>query len=807
MTKVAEVIVDVPAMQTDIPFTYRIPPDLQQVVQGGMRVVVPFGNGNRKVQGFVLNIKSIDEKHQDFELKTIDRVMDISPVLNQEMLALAEEMSQTTMSFKIICLQTMLPSVMKTSYEKYLVLVDEVSEEIQFDVFKGLNEISWTEAEEQGHLPLLTRLRNEDKIDIRYEVLKRNKIKTKKGFVSLLDFEQIEEIRAGVRANAHQQQCLLTVLQTHQGEKLLYQEAQERYGLTPGTIRNGAEKKWLEIVDVEVQRDPYAYHEFKKTSAEQLNEEQQTACDEMIQAMDNNQSTTFLLQGITGSGKTEVYLQAIAHALAQGKTGILLVPEISLTPQTVRRFKERFGEEVAVLHSGLSEGERYDEWRKIEKKQAHVVVGARSAIFAPLENIGIIVIDEEHEGSYKQEESPRYHARDIAIWRGEYHGCPVVLGSATPSLESRARAQKKVYRHLRLTQRAFSEAQLPETTVIDMRHVIAKGKMQTFSPQLLERMTEKLAREEQIVLLLNRRGYSSFVMCRDCGYVHTCPNCDISLTLHMDSYAMKCHYCGHEEAIPKICPECHSNKIRYYGTGTQKVEEELTTLFPDTGIIRMDVDTTRKKGAHEKLLNAFGRHEASILLGTQMIAKGLDFPDVTLVGVLNADTALNLPDFRSSEKTFQLLTQVSGRAGRGEKPGEVLIQTFNPEHYAIQLAQKHDYETFYRTEMIARHQGNYPPFFFTVQIVGSHEEEIIVAKKMYEIAEQLVQAVSDQTIVLGPTPKAVMRVNNRYFYQIVIKYKFESGLMTFLKKILNESQQEIQRGLKLVIDMEPLNFI
>ncbi|MGX6978454.1 primosomal protein N' [Vagococcus elongatus] len=807
MTDVAEVIVDVPTMQTDIPFTYLVPPELQQVIQAGMRVVVPFGNSNRKVQGFVLNVKNIDEKTQEFELKAIDRVMDISPVLNQEMLALAEEMSQTTMSFKITCLQTMLPSVMKTSYEKYFVLIDEVSEDIQFDVFKGLHEISWTEAEAQGHLPLLTRLRNEDKIEVRYEVLKRNKIKTKRGFVSLLDFEQVEEVRAGIRANAHQQQCLLAVLQTLQDKTMLYQEAQKNYGLTPGTIRSAAEKKWLQIVDVEVQRDPYANHEFKETSAEQLNDEQQTACDEMVHAMDDNQATTFLLQGITGSGKTEVYLQVIAHALDQGKTGILLVPEISLTPQTVRRFKERFGEEVAVLHSGLSEGERYDEWRKIEKKQAHVVVGARSAIFAPLENIGVIVVDEEHEGSYKQEESPRYHARDIAIWRGEYHGCPVVLGSATPSLESRARAQKKVYRHLQLTKRASSEAQLPDTTVIDMRHVIAKGKMQTFSPQLLERMTEKLAREEQIVLLLNRRGYSSFIMCRDCGYVHTCPNCDISLTLHMDSYAMKCHYCGHEEAIPKICPECHSNKIRYYGTGTQKVEEELQTLFPDTGIIRMDVDTTRRKGAHEKLLDTFGRHEASILLGTQMIAKGLDFPNVTLVGVLNADTALNLPDFRSSEKTFQLLTQVSGRAGRGDKPGEVLIQTFNPEHYAIQLAKKHDYESFYQTEMVARHQGNYPPFFFTVQIVGSHEEEITVAKKMYEIAEQLVQSVSDKTIVLGPTPKAVMRVNNRYFYQIVIKYKFESELMTVLKKILNESQQEIQRGLKLTIDMEPLNFI
>ncbi len=535
--------------------------------------------------------------------------------------------------------------------------------------------------------------------------------------------------------------------------------------------------------------------------------EQQVAVETILQSVQEQQSQTYLLEGITGSGKTEVYLQVIAEVLNQGKTAIMLVPEISLTPQMVQRFKSRFGEHVAVMHSGLSQGEKYDEWRKIERGEAEVVVGARSAIFAPIENIGVIIIDEEHEASYKQEETPRYHARDLAIWRSEYHHCPVVLGSATPSLESRARAQKNVYQRLRLTQRANQAATLPTIDVVDMRQEVENGNVSSFSMSLQEKLQERLEKNEQSVLLLNRRGYSSFVMCRDCGYVLPCPNCDISLTLHMDSKTMKCHYCGHEERIPYRCPNCGQDKIRYYGTGTQKVEEELQTLLPDSRILRMDVDTTRRKGAHEKILRTFGEGQADILLGTQMIAKGLDFPNVTLVGVLNADTALNLPDFRSSERTFQLLTQVSGRAGRAEKPGEVIIQSFNPEHYAIQLAKAQDYEDFYTKEMYIRHRGDYPPYYFTVQITASHPEENEAAKQMFQIATKLKQGLSPQAILLGPTPNAIMRVNNRYFYQVIIKYKQEPMLQPLLKEILTDTQRATARGLKLSIDAEPMNFI
>ncbi|EFU16981.1 primosomal protein N' [Enterococcus faecalis TX1346] len=810
MQKVAKVIVDVPTMQTDQPFTYLVPENLNEQLAVGMRVEVPFGNGNRHVQGFVLAIEPmaatvLDETN--VQLKELVAVLDLKPVLNTEMLALADYMKEKTFAYKITCLQTMLPSVMRADYQKYIYLTDELSEELQDQLFYGLEEISWDQAQERGLLPQLMALRKQQKVDIRYEVTTRNKVKMVRFIQAAKEFEQLEEIRLGLRKGAKKKEQLLYYLQRLGTEKVTAVKEMKELGFSTALLNETAKNGWLTFVEKEAYRDPFANQRFEKTTALSLNAEQQVAVETILQSVQEQQSQTYLLEGITGSGKTEVYLQVIAEVLNQGKTAIMLVPEISLTPQMVQRFKSRFGEHVAVMHSGLSQGEKYDEWRKIERGEAEVVVGARSAIFAPIENIGVIIIDEEHEASYKQEETPRYHARDLAIWRSEYHHCPVVLGSATPSLESRARAQKNVYQRLRLTQRANQAATLPTIDVVDMRQEVENGNVSSFSMSLQEKLQERLEKNEQSVLLLNRRGYSSFVMCRDCGYVLPCPNCDISLTLHMDSKTMKCHYCGHEERIPYRCPNCGQDKIRYYGTGTQKVEEELQTLLPDSRILRMDVDTTRRKGAHEKILRTFGEGQADILLGTQMIAKGLDFPNVTLVGVLNADTALNLPDFRSSERTFQLLTQVSGRAGRAEKPGEVIIQSFNPEHYAIQLAKAQDYEDFYTKEMYIRHRGDYPPYYFTVQITASHPEENEAAKQMFQIATKLKQGLSPQAILLGPTPNAIMRVNNRYFYQVIIKYKQEPMLQPLLKEILTDTQRATARGLKLSIDAEPMNFI
>ncbi|HDV0834270.1 primosomal protein N' [Enterococcus faecalis] len=810
MQKVAKVIVDVPTMQTDQPFTYLVPENLNEQLAVGMRVEVPFGNGNRHVQGFVLAIEPmaatvLDETN--VQLKELVAVLDLKPVLNTEMLALADYMKEKTFAFKITCLQTMLPSVMRADYQKYIYLTDELSEELQDQLFYGLEEISWDQAQERGILPQLMALRKQQKVDIRYEVTTRNKVKMVRFIQAAKEFEQLEEIRLGLRKGAKKKEQLLYYLQRLGTEKVTAVKEMKELGFSTALLNEAAKNGWLTFIEKEAYRDPFANQTFEKTTALSLNAEQQVAVETILQSVQEQQSQTYLLEGITGSGKTEVYLQVIVEVLNQGKTAIMLVPEISLTPQMVQRFKSRFGEHVAVMHSGLSQGEKYDEWRKIERGEAEVVVGARSAIFAPIENIGVIIVDEEHEASYKQEETPRYHARDLAIWRSEYHHCPVVLGSATPSLESRARAQKNVYQRLRLTQRANQAATLPTIDVVDMRKEVENGNVSSFSMSLQEKLQERLEKNEQSVLLLNRRGYSSFVMCRDCGYVLPCPNCDISLTLHMDSKTMKCHYCGHEERIPYRCPNCGQDKIRYYGTGTQKVEEELQTLLPESRILRMDVDTTRRKGAHEKILRTFGEGQADILLGTQMIAKGLDFPNVTLVGVLNADTALNLPDFRSSERTFQLLTQVSGRAGRAEKPGEVIIQSFNPEHYAIQLAKAQDYEDFYTKEMYIRHRGDYPPYYFTVQITASHPEENEAAKQMFQIATKLKQGLSPQAILLGPTPNAIMRVNNRYFYQVIIKYKQEPMLQPLLKEILTDTQRATARGLKLSIDAEPMNFI
>lgn len=807
MPKIAQVIVDVPTMQTDQPFSYLVPENMSEAIEVGVRVEVPFGNGNRHIQGFVVGIEEISPHEELEKLKPIETLLDLHPVVNTELLDLATEMAKTTFAFKITCLQTMLPSVMRSTYKKWLVSVKDIPSHIDEKVFLGFAERDWEEIKDTPYMSELHRLREQGCVDIRYEVTTKNKAKTLRVVKANLPKETLLEIQSKTRKNAHQKHRLLEFFMAENSGEFSVKELVEQHDLSRQTIKEAVELGWITQEEREVYRDPYKNRLFEQDEALILNDEQQQALEAVTEAVSNEKSEVFLLEGITGSGKTEVYLQAISHVLNQGKTAIMLVPEISLTPQTVTRFKRRFGDKVAVLHSGLSQGEKYDEWRKIERKEAQVVVGARSAVFAPLENIGLIIIDEEHESSYKQDESPRYHARNLAIWRGNYHDCPVLLGSATPSLESRARAQKDVYHLLTLTKRASDNAILPTVSVVDMRKELKKGVTGSFSTSLLHDLKDRLNKNEQSVLMLNRRGYSSFMMCRDCGYVLPCPNCDISLTLHMDTKAMKCHYCGHQESIPQKCPVCDSKKIRYYGTGTQKVEEELQQLLPEARILRMDVDTTRKKGSHEKLLQKFEAHEADILLGTQMIAKGLDFPNVTLVGVLNADTALNLPDFRSSERTFQLLTQVSGRAGRGDKLGEVIIQTFNPDHYAITLAKEQNYEAFYQHEMNLRRQGKYPPYYYTVQLVVSHEEEIKAAKKIYEITEKIEHSLSPQAIVLGPIPKAMARVNRRYFYQTVVKYRFEEHLGQVLEEILQESQKDIRQGLRVTIDMEPQHFI
>ncbi|ANZ62130.1 primosomal protein N' [Secundilactobacillus paracollinoides] len=801
MSQVAEVIVDVPTMQTNTPYSYLIPAALTTPLLPGMRVIVPFGNGSRKVQGFVWQVhEQVPTTH---ELKTIDSVMDLSPVLNKELLAMADWLAKTTFAFTITVLLTMLPNALKAAYERWATPNSDLDPASKKRLFGEQEKIELTDKLPAAQLNELMGLYRKHEISVTYEVKSKGHVKQVTMVKPAMSVAELQEAKQQLRITAVKQADLLDYLVTQ--TDLISQPALEKtLGITSTVIKNAAEKGWLTRFQAEVYRDPLS-RAVDKTRPLHLNEAQQKAVSAICAATDDHEDTTFLLEGVTGSGKTEVYLQAIANALEKGQNALMLVPEISLTPQIVGRVRGRFGKQVAVLHSGLSAGERFDEWRRIDRGEARVVVGARSAVFAPLTNIGIIIMDEEHEASYKQDDNPRYHARDVALWRSRYHHCPVVLGSATPSLESRARAQKNRYQRLLLPTRVNQQA-LPEATIVDMTQELQKHAESTFSSPLMAAVNDRLAKGEQTLLMLNRRGYSSFVMCRDCGFVLKCPNCDISLTLHMDSHSMKCHYCGHEEPIPQICPNCHSHHIRYYGTGTQKVETELKQLLPTARILRMDVDTTRRKGAHERLLRQFGNHEADILLGTQMIAKGLDFPDVTLVGVLNADTALSLPDFRSSERTFQLLTQVSGRAGRAQKPGQVFIQTYNPEHYAIQLAKSQDYERFFLTEMKLRHQGNYPPYYFAVKVTASDVEERVAAAAIHQIAAQLQAGMSQSAIVLGPTPSAIARVNKRYYYQLVIKYKQEPQLSALLFNLLNQAQKN-RKGLQIAIDNNPMSFM
>ncbi|MBC1569215.1 primosomal protein N' [Listeria sp. FSL L7-1425] len=793
MIKIAKVIVDVPAMQVDRPFDYFIPEDLEELIRPGMRVSVPFGN--RKIQGFVVALGEIEENPK---LKGIDGVMDLAPVLNEELMELGDWLAEDTLSFRVSAYQAMLPAALRAKYEKYFLRLDEENEELE-QLFEGYETLDWKVAEARGLLKQIGKWVREGSVEVVYQV--KNKITNKKvRVVSCLKApHQLAEIIEDMPKNAKAQSRVLAFFQAFEGPEITAVELKKQAETTDTTIKKLVDLGLLAIQEKIISRDPYENHQFEKSESLKLLPDQQTACEKISAA---KQQETFLIHGVTGSGKTEIYLQTIEAKLKEGKEAIVLVPEISLTPQMVERFKSRFGSEVAVLHSALSSGEKYDEWRKIERKEARVVVGARSAVFAPFENLGIIIIDEEHEASYKQEDNPRYHARDVAIWRASKYQCPVVLGSATPSLESFARAKKGVYTLIELPSRVNDRA-MPEVNVVDMREELRKENRTEFSTELLEKIKDRIAKKEQTVLMLNRRGYSSFVMCRDCGYVVECPNCDISLTYHQSSNQMKCHYCGHEERVPQKCPSCEGEHIRYFGTGTQKVEESLTKLIPEARVIRMDVDTTRTKGAHEKLLKSFRNHEADILLGTQMIAKGLDFPDITLVGVLNADTMLHLPDFRASERTFQLLTQVSGRAGRHERTGEVVVQSYNPEHYSIEFAKKHDFIGFYNHEMQLRKMGSYPPFYYLTMINVSDENEMKAIRTIQEMAQFLRGKLGPDAVILGPVPSTITRIKNKYRYQCIIKYKIEPNLKKELKTLITHYQKDQQKGLTITIDVQP----
>ncbi|MCG7338687.1 primosomal protein N' [Staphylococcus sp. ACRSN] len=799
---IAKVIVDIPSKSVDFTFDYLVPSRMQSMIQIGMRVVVPFGP--RTIQGYIMAITDQpDSEINVSKLKEIKEIQDIKPELTQELIELTDWFNNYFVTKRISMLEVMLPSAIKAKYTKYFTIQNDKLDVLPKEIAHRFNkegQYLYKAAQSNGDLDALLPFLKKGVIN-EYTELSQSLKKKKQRAVRIVEGIDIDMVLNTLEKSKKQYELYAYLADERQHTILL--KDLESMAFSKSSIDTLVRKGYVEKYDAIVERDPFETNVFEQDQKQQLTDDQQSAYNAISEIIESRQQRTFLLHGVTGSGKTEVYLQTIEKVLNSGKQAMMLVPEIALTPQMVLRFKRRFGDEVAVLHSGLSKGERYDEWQKIRDGKASVSVGARSSVFAPFKSLGMIIIDEEHESSYKQEDYPRYHARDIAEWRSQYHQCPLVLGSATPSLESFARAEKGVYQLLSLPHRVNKQA-MPDIHIVDMREELSAGNRSMFSNELKEAIQLRLDRKEQIVLFLNRRGYASFMLCRDCGHVPQCPNCDISLTYHKSSDQLKCHYCGHQAPAPNICPSCESEHIRQVGTGTQRVEELLQDTFNEARIIRMDVDTTARKGAHEKLLTEFESGKGDILLGTQMIAKGLDYPNITLVGVLNADTMLNLPDFRASERTYQLLTQVSGRAGRHEKEGQVIIQTYNPDHYAIKDVQANDYHAFFEKEMNYRKLGKYPPYFFLINFTISHKDMKKVMEASKHIHQILLQHLSDKAFVLGPSPAALSRINDEYRFQILVKYKSEAALHEALKYLDDYyHDQYIKEKLALKIDINP----
>ncbi|MCC2683199.1 MAG: primosomal protein [Paenibacillaceae bacterium] len=821
----AKVIVDVPAKQTDRAFDYAVPRHMIGIVEVGSRVGVPFGN--RPLHGFVMEL--CEQTDLDpAKLKYITEVLDAAPPLTGELVELARWLSRRYLCRAITALQVMIPRALKAKYERRIrlaeqadvpagvILLDEEREIV--DYLGKKQEVSFDELLQTfgQHGAAINRLLKLGLIEERQTAKDRMGAKTALVVNPPADAESLRTIGDGLPAQASRQKQLLHYLADHPAPIKL-QELAQTLKVSTSSIKALADKGWIELKQEEQSRDPYAGREFEKSEPLPLTEEQDQVYRQIRASLDSREHAAFLLHGVTGSGKTEVYLQSIERCLAQGREAIVLVPEISLTPQMVDRFKGRFGSRVAVLHSRLSDGERYDEWRKIMRRQVSVVIGARSAVFAPFTQLGLIIMDEEHETSYKQEDNPRYHAKEVAIRRGMVNGAVVVLGSATPSLESYWEAQPLRDLHadegslaplaiLEMPSRVHGRP-LPGVKVVDMRQELREGNKSMFSRALREALEERLLRREQTVLLLNRRGYATFVMCRTCGTVTQCPHCDISLTYHQSTNMLKCHYCGYSEREKKTCAKCGSSHIRHFGTGTQRVEEELHRLFKGIRVIRMDVDTTTEKGSHEKWLTQFRNREADVLLGTQMVAKGLDFPMVTLVGVIAADTVLNLPDFRAAEKTFQLLTQVAGRAGRHELAGEVVVQTYAPEHYSIVNASKHNYREFADLELATRRLRNYPPFHRLILITLSNDQLPALvhgAEALAALLKERIGQTPGNAELYGPVASPIPRIKDRYRFQCMVKYQGNYPATELVRQALQQFDEKYgAEKLQVGVDVDP----
>ncbi len=751
-----DVAINLPVKSLFKQFTYAVPEELR-FLDSGWRVVVPFGA--QKVEGFVVRRKELSELDPQAQekLKNVEAALGDRPWFDDEMLSTAKWLADYYMCSLAEAMRLFVPG--KTSIKRQAV------------------------KDASGKL-------------LYYAYEERLKEKT------VLAYKITEVGRAALALGnnkAKAQMAALAVLS--EGEWLTVSDLLE-YKVSAATARTIAEKGWTEAGQKRILRNSYVNPQ-KRGEVFTLTDEQASALEKINASVDEANGKTFLLQGITGSGKTEVYLRAAAKAVEQGKQVLMLVPEIALTAQLVKRFKAWFGDMVAVAHSKLSQNERGDVWYKMHTHQANILIGVRSAVFAPFKNLGLIIIDEEHESSYKQEERPNYHARAVALQRSRYTGAPLILGSATPDLESYYKAINGEYEHLRLTKRATGSL-LPSVEIVDMRKELQERNFSVLSRKLKQTLVTTASSGEQAIVLLNRRGYSTFVLCRDCGASIVCPHCAVALVYHSAGEAMRCHYCGNTAEIPAECPTCHSRRIKFFGTGTQKAEAELEEL-PEIRVLRMDQDSTAQKFAHADILSSFARGERNVLIGTQMVAKGHDIPNVTLVGVLSADSSLNLPDFRASERTFSLLTQAAGRAGRGDKAGHVIFQAYDVENKVLQQAAHQDYDSFALDELKDREAFFYPPFAQMLKMTVWDKDEgqaLALAKKVTTFlqAQQLEGKLND-ILVLGPFPGLVAKVRDMYRFNILVKAKD----MQPVKDALLDSEFREQRN--LFFDVDPVNVI
>ena len=821
-TKYAQVIINKPSINIDKYFDYKIPISLIDYIKKGQRVIVPFGMGNNKIDAFIINLKdycNVEEK----KLKYIDQIIDLEPLLTTNQLRLALWMKDYYLCLHVEAIQLMIPSGLNLEKEIRITLNKTKINKTEIN--------NWDNSIEKKILEYLNSQKDEVKLDKikkiidsnnvnrkikelaknEYIFIKENfytKIKEKKEkYISLSGkFTDKSEYLKELNTNAHKQKAIIKNLE-HLPYN--YNELKKELKFNSSAINILLKKELIKVTNQMVLRDPYKDKNFENPTIP-LTREQSSIIKEFYK-LSNNKSQKLLIHGVTGSGKTEIYLNMISIMLEKKKQCILLVPEISLTPQMVERVIGRFGDQVSILHSGLSDGERYDQWNRIKSGEAHIVIGARSAIFAPLENLGLIIIDEEHETTYKSSTRPRYHVREIAEKRCENENCHMVLGSATPSIESYYKSKENQYKLFSLKNRV-DDIPMPGSTLVDMRDELKNGNYSILSKKLKDEINSTLEKKQQIILFLNRRGYSTFISCRECGYVEKCPNCDVSLTFHSNQQTVMCHYCGYQKKAPKICPSCKSNKIKYFGTGTQKVTQVIEKEYPDAKILRMDVDTTKRKGAHDRILNAFKNKEADILIGTQMIAKGLDFPNVTLVGVIIADTSLNLPDFRAAERTFQLTTQVAGRAGRGALLGRVIVQTYEPDHYSLIHAKSHDYNNFYNEEIIIRKEMLYPPFKNIINIIFSCINEDHVIKISNEFYIRLINyfksidkldLISD---IYKPVPAGISKISNKYRWHMIIKTNYKKIFKDILREIYRE-YLSFHDEVNIAIDIDPISLL